>query len=146
MDDTERSPDKEKARRAAKDPARPGEKCRAAPGAWRPRVNRGKCEGKSDCVAVCPYGVFEVRRIADAAGISGGVECGPGSGAVDSAAAARLTQAAASSSATAGGAGAVAAATAAAVGDAGEVVVVAATAGGTNVVGAAGLTGSSARP
>jgi NAD-dependent dihydropyrimidine dehydrogenase PreA subunit len=29
-------------------------------------VNRSKCEGKSDCVRVCPYDVFEVRRIDDA--------------------------------------------------------------------------------
>ena len=29
-------------------------------------VDRGKCEGKGDCVEVCPYGVFEVRRIDDA--------------------------------------------------------------------------------
>jgi len=30
----------------------------------RPVVNRAKCEGKSDCVAVCPYDVFDVSRIA----------------------------------------------------------------------------------
>ena len=29
----------------------------------RPVVNRSRCEGKKDCVAVCPFGVFEVRRI-----------------------------------------------------------------------------------
>jgi 4Fe-4S ferredoxin len=28
-------------------------------------VNRARCEGKSACVDVCPYDVFEVRRIAD---------------------------------------------------------------------------------
>ena len=55
--------DRERARRAAKDPARPGEKCRAPAGAYRPEVNRTRCEGKADCVAVCPYGVFEVRTI-----------------------------------------------------------------------------------
>jgi NAD-dependent dihydropyrimidine dehydrogenase PreA subunit len=53
----------EKARRAAKDPRRPGEKCRAAPGTYRPQVDRKRCEGKSDCVAVCPYDVFQVRPI-----------------------------------------------------------------------------------
>ena len=58
--------DAAKARRAAKDPERPGERCRAEPALWAPRVDRGKCEGKSDCVAVCPYDVFEVRRIDDA--------------------------------------------------------------------------------
>lgn len=45
---------------------RPGEDCGAAPGAWRPVVDRARCEGKRDCEAVCPYDVFEVRRIDDA--------------------------------------------------------------------------------
>jgi NAD-dependent dihydropyrimidine dehydrogenase PreA subunit len=57
---------KDKARRAARDPKRPGEECRAAPGAREPVVNHAKCEGKGDCVEVCPYGVFEVGRITDA--------------------------------------------------------------------------------
>jgi len=56
----------EKARRAARHPDRPGEHCRAAPGAFRPVINRARCEGKRDCVEVCPYGVFEVRRMDDA--------------------------------------------------------------------------------
>jgi len=60
------SPDPEKARRAAKHPDRPGEDCRATPGAYAVVVDRGRCEGKGDCVDVCPYGVFEVGRIADA--------------------------------------------------------------------------------
>ena len=62
----EKSLDREKARRAAKDPARPGEKCGAPPARWKPIVDRGRCEGKRDCVDVCPYSVFEVRRIDDA--------------------------------------------------------------------------------
>jgi 4Fe-4S ferredoxin len=53
----------EKARRAADHPERPGERCEAKPGAWFPEVNRARCEAKGDCVDVCPYGVFEVRRI-----------------------------------------------------------------------------------
>jgi len=53
----------EKARRAAAHPDRPGEECEAPPGDWSPEVNRGRCEAKGDCVAVCPYDVFEVRRI-----------------------------------------------------------------------------------
>jgi NAD-dependent dihydropyrimidine dehydrogenase PreA subunit len=53
----------EKARRAAKDPRRPGEQCRAEPRTYRPHVDRTRCEGKADCVAVCPYDVFEVRSI-----------------------------------------------------------------------------------
>jgi NAD-dependent dihydropyrimidine dehydrogenase PreA subunit len=57
--------DKEKARRAARDPKRPGEKCSAVPGKYLPVVDRGACEGKRDCVEVCPYDVFEVRRIDD---------------------------------------------------------------------------------
>jgi NAD-dependent dihydropyrimidine dehydrogenase PreA subunit len=31
-----------------------------------PVVDRTACEGKRDCVEVCPYDVFEVRRIDDA--------------------------------------------------------------------------------
>ena len=58
--------DRAKARRAARAPERPGERCRAEPGAYAPVVDRNRCEGKAECVAVCPYGVFEVRRIDDA--------------------------------------------------------------------------------
>lgn len=60
------SADADKAKRAAADPARPGEACKAEPGAYRPVVDRRRCEGKRDCVAVCPYDVFEVRRIDEA--------------------------------------------------------------------------------
>ena len=28
---------------------------------WEPVINRDRCEAKEDCVAVCPYDVFEVR-------------------------------------------------------------------------------------
>jgi NAD-dependent dihydropyrimidine dehydrogenase PreA subunit len=63
---TKASIDKDKARRAAEHPERPGEKCRAEPGLFRPVVDRGRCEGKHDCVDVCPHSVFEVRRIEDA--------------------------------------------------------------------------------
>lgn len=62
---TPESLNKDKARRAAKHPERPGEQCRAEPGRWVPRIDRNRCEGKADCVEVCPYGVFEVRRMAD---------------------------------------------------------------------------------
>jgi NAD-dependent dihydropyrimidine dehydrogenase PreA subunit len=58
--------DSDKARRAADHPERPGELCRAQPGAFHPVVDRARCEGKHDCVEVCPYAVFEVRRIDDA--------------------------------------------------------------------------------
>ncbi len=61
----ERTKDPQRARRAAADPTRPGKKCRAEPGSFVPVVNRAACEGKRDCVAVCPYDVFEVRRMDD---------------------------------------------------------------------------------
>ncbi len=47
-------------------PALPAAECRSAPGEFAPVVDRSRCEGKSDCVQVCPYDVFEVRRMADA--------------------------------------------------------------------------------
>ncbi len=57
--------DTEKARRAARHPDRPGQDCRAPAGSTKPVVDRNKCEGKNDCVDVCPENVFEVRRIDD---------------------------------------------------------------------------------
>jgi 4Fe-4S ferredoxin len=56
----------EKARRAAADPKRPGEACKAPAGSWAPRIDHARCEGKRDCIEVCPHDVFEVRRIDDA--------------------------------------------------------------------------------
>jgi len=47
-------------------PRSPTDECKADPGGWRPVVDRSRCEGKKDCVEVCPYDVFEVRRIDDA--------------------------------------------------------------------------------
>lgn len=55
----------EKARRAARHPDRPGERCRAEPERYLPVVDRARCEGKHDCVDVCPHDVFEVRRMDD---------------------------------------------------------------------------------
>jgi NAD-dependent dihydropyrimidine dehydrogenase PreA subunit len=40
--------------------------CRAGPGEFVPVVDRSRCEGKAECVEVCPFHVFEVRRIDDA--------------------------------------------------------------------------------
>jgi 4Fe-4S ferredoxin len=40
--------------------------CRSDPGEFVPVVDRAKCEGKADCVEVCPFHVFEVRRIDEA--------------------------------------------------------------------------------
>jgi NAD-dependent dihydropyrimidine dehydrogenase PreA subunit len=61
-----RSHDPAKSRRAAQDPLRPGEKCRAPVGAWVPVIDRNKCEGKKECVEVCPYSVFELGSLTDA--------------------------------------------------------------------------------
>lgn len=55
--------DPARARKAARHPKRPGESCRAAAGTYVPSIDRNRCEGKADCVAVCPHDVFEVRRI-----------------------------------------------------------------------------------
>jgi NAD-dependent dihydropyrimidine dehydrogenase PreA subunit len=35
-------------------------------GVVRPVIDRRKCEGKEDCVRVCPYGVFEIGVLNDA--------------------------------------------------------------------------------
>jgi 4Fe-4S ferredoxin len=37
--------------------------CKQPPGVIVPVVNLAKCEGKDDCVRVCPENVFEIRRI-----------------------------------------------------------------------------------
>jgi NAD-dependent dihydropyrimidine dehydrogenase PreA subunit len=34
--------------------------CKQEAGVFMPIVNREKCEGKAECVAVCPYNVFEM--------------------------------------------------------------------------------------
>ncbi|NUP12429.1 MAG: ferredoxin family protein [Polyangiaceae bacterium] len=57
--------DSKKARRAAAHPDRPGERCNAESGRYEPVVDRRRCEGKGDCVEVCPYDVFEIGKIAE---------------------------------------------------------------------------------
>jgi NAD-dependent dihydropyrimidine dehydrogenase PreA subunit len=37
--------------------------CGAPQDSARPVIDRTRCEGKADCVRVCPFGVFEVRRV-----------------------------------------------------------------------------------
>ena len=37
--------------------------CKQEPGAFRPVIDRGRCEGKADCVRVCPVGVFVVGTL-----------------------------------------------------------------------------------
>jgi NAD-dependent dihydropyrimidine dehydrogenase PreA subunit len=56
----------EKKRRAASHPDRPGERCNAPADKWMPVVDHSRCEGKRDCMDVCPNDVFEVRRIDNA--------------------------------------------------------------------------------
>lgn len=35
--------------------------CRGEPGKVAPVVDRNRCEGKQECVRVCPFDVFEIR-------------------------------------------------------------------------------------
>jgi 4Fe-4S ferredoxin len=37
--------------------------CKQLPGVIAPSVDFARCEGKADCVTVCPENVFEIRRI-----------------------------------------------------------------------------------
>jgi len=34
-----------------------------APGVLQPVIDRDRCEGKADCARVCPYDVFELRKL-----------------------------------------------------------------------------------
>jgi len=56
-----------KTKRAAAEARRQGMKCRADPGVFRPEVDALHCEGKGDCVEVCPYNVFAVGRMTEEA-------------------------------------------------------------------------------
>ncbi len=40
--------------------------CPQPPGRYVPVVNRNRCEGKQDCVTVCPCQVFEMRILSEA--------------------------------------------------------------------------------
>jgi len=42
----------------------PTDRCDDGPGRTLPTIDRNRCEAKSDCVRVCPYSVFEVRKLA----------------------------------------------------------------------------------
>jgi 4Fe-4S ferredoxin len=37
--------------------------CKHPPGAFAPRIDRNGCEGKQACEVICPFDVFEIRRI-----------------------------------------------------------------------------------
>ena len=39
--------------------------CRHEPGLFVPVIDRSRCEGKEDCVEVCPYSVFEMHQLSD---------------------------------------------------------------------------------
>ncbi len=51
----------------AEDRAPSDEDCNADSWLFKPLVDVRRCEGKAECVAVCPYGVFEIGRLSDAA-------------------------------------------------------------------------------
>jgi NAD-dependent dihydropyrimidine dehydrogenase PreA subunit len=40
--------------------------CKHPAGVVAPVIDRNRCEGKQDCVRVCPYHVFEMGRLSDA--------------------------------------------------------------------------------
>lgn len=40
--------------------------CKHPAGVLSPVVDRNRCEGKEDCVAACPYEVFEMGTLSDA--------------------------------------------------------------------------------
>lgn len=37
--------------------------CKQAPGVFAPVIDRAACEGKADCVVICPYDVFELGYV-----------------------------------------------------------------------------------
>ena len=41
----------------------PAEACKQQAGVFAPQIDRTRCEGKEDCARVCPYGVFDVRKL-----------------------------------------------------------------------------------
>lgn len=38
--------------------------CQQQAGIYKPVINRNKCEGKADCVNVCPFDVFTIGTLA----------------------------------------------------------------------------------
>jgi 4Fe-4S ferredoxin len=49
-----------------------GGQCKQGPGVFVPVIDRNKCEGKAECVAVCPYRVFALGALpkAERSGLS----------------------------------------------------------------------------
>jgi NAD-dependent dihydropyrimidine dehydrogenase PreA subunit len=50
----------------------PPQSCAGEAGQFVPRIDRNRCEGKAECVRVCPYAVFVVATLppAERAGLS----------------------------------------------------------------------------
>jgi len=44
----------------------PSDACKQIPGTFIPVIDRGRCDGKADCVVICPYDVFELDIVAEA--------------------------------------------------------------------------------
>ena len=44
-----------------------GTDCKHAAGEFTPVIDRNRCEGKEDCVRVCPFNVFAINVLATAA-------------------------------------------------------------------------------
>ena len=40
--------------------------CRESAGRYIPVINRSRCEGEEDCIAVCPCKVFEMQTLSEA--------------------------------------------------------------------------------
>jgi len=47
----------------ANDADRPAEACKHPPGFMAPVIDATRCEGKEECVRVCPYDVFDIRTL-----------------------------------------------------------------------------------
>ncbi|HVY08311.1 MAG TPA: ferredoxin family protein [Burkholderiales bacterium] len=41
----------------------PAKDCKQDAGVFVPVVDRNRCEGKKDCVAICPYEVFAIQTV-----------------------------------------------------------------------------------
>jgi len=47
----------------AKNSPRDASACKPDAGKLEPVINHNRCEGKEDCLRVCPYNVFELRTL-----------------------------------------------------------------------------------
>jgi 4Fe-4S ferredoxin len=44
-------------------PNPPEVECKGEPGRVAPIIDRNRCEAKAKCVELCPFGVFEIRKL-----------------------------------------------------------------------------------